>query len=107
MRMWKVNPRLMCRKHLLGEHVEMHMFIGTIMNGKSVQGYLDNQLVEMHNIWKRHEELVREMKRRGYNHNSPLANCVKVEAGYVDVRDNIEELKRRCKDCRRRMVNGK
>ena len=26
MRMWMVNPRIMCRQHLLGEHVEIHMF---------------------------------------------------------------------------------
>ena len=23
MRMWMVNPKIMCRKHLLGEHVEL------------------------------------------------------------------------------------
>ena len=30
MRMWLVPPQLMCDQHLLGEHLEMHMFIGTI-----------------------------------------------------------------------------
>lgn len=25
--MWGVDPSAMCRNHLLGEHVEMHMFV--------------------------------------------------------------------------------
>ena len=25
MRMWMVNPKMMCNKHLLGEHVELHL----------------------------------------------------------------------------------
>ena len=36
MRMWNVDPKLMCNKHLLGEHVEMHMFFGTIQKGISM-----------------------------------------------------------------------
>ena len=41
MRMWMVNPEILCRKHLLGEHVELHMLVGWIIKGKSIQGYLD------------------------------------------------------------------
>lgn len=44
MRMWMVPPRHMCRKHLLGEHVELHMFVGSIKNGVRVEGYLANNL---------------------------------------------------------------
>lgn len=36
MRMWMVPPELMCRQHLLGEHVELHMFVGAINKGTSV-----------------------------------------------------------------------
>lgn len=38
MRMWNINPRYMCRKHLLGEHVETHMLVGSLRKEKSVQG---------------------------------------------------------------------
>ena len=27
MRMWMINPKLMCDQHLLGEHGELHKFI--------------------------------------------------------------------------------
>lgn len=40
MRMWKVNPKNMCRQHLLGEHVECHMFVGAILKGISLSGYI-------------------------------------------------------------------
>ena len=67
-----VNPRIMCREHLLGEHVEIHMFIGTINSNKSVKGYSQKGLLELHNLYARHADLVEEMKHRGYNHYSEL-----------------------------------
>lgn len=51
MRQWLVDPRCLCDKHLLGEHVEHHMFIGTLRKNKSIQGYLDkgfNLLIRTH-----------------------------------------------------------
>ena len=36
MRMWMIDPKLLCRKHLLGEHLEIHMFVGTINKGINV-----------------------------------------------------------------------
>lgn len=38
MRMWMVDPATMCDRHLLGEHAEIHMAIGTIAKGRSVAG---------------------------------------------------------------------
>ena len=47
MRMWMVPPSKMCRQHLLGEHVEIHMLVGTMRKGKSMQGFYDNRLVDL------------------------------------------------------------
>jgi hypothetical protein len=101
MRMWMVDPQKMCRMHLLGEHVECHMFAGTINKGVSIRGYLDKRLVEIHNLQKRHDELAVEMQRRGYQHKSTLifhSDCV---AGSIDRESNVKELCRRCRECRR------
>ena len=99
--MWKVEPNKLCRKHLLGEHAEMHMFAGTIRAGKSVQGYLDKGLVELRAILPRHERLKAEMLKRGYRHASPLqAIPVQPNLGKVDVASNYRELRRRCSDCK-------
>jgi hypothetical protein len=106
MRMWMVNPRLMCRKHLLGEHVELHMFVAAIRRGLSLQGYLDKKLFEPHNVVRRHDDLVGELERRGYRHRSPLPEFVPVRAGRINRRENLAELARRCAQCRNIQQNG-
>jgi len=103
MRMWNVDPALLCRQHLLGEHVEMHMFEGCCRRGKSLAGYIGKGLVELGNINNRHDELVTEMERRGYNHKSPLAAIRAKPEGRVDIAQNIADLCARCPDCRERV----
>jgi len=108
MRMWNVNPKQMCSKHILGEHVEMHMFVGTINKGISIKGYLEKGLIEPHNINKRHQELVEEMERRGMKHNSELPKLLvepKVE-GRVSRTDNQKLLASRCLECRERIIQA-
>lgn len=65
MRDWKINPKFLCNQHLLGNHVEIHMFAGCIDKNKSFDGYIEKGLVEVHNLEIRHNELAKEMKRRG------------------------------------------
>lgn len=103
MRMWNVQPSVMCRKHLLGEHVEMHMFAGCINKGKNISGYIDKGLVEISKINGRHEELALEMKRRCYKHSSPCPkiDVIKAVEGMVDISKSRAELARRCPECKR------
>ena len=102
MRMWMVDPRIMCRKHLLGEHVECHMFAGTLIKGRSVQGYLDKGLLEERSLLVRHDQLSKEMAFRGYSHNSPMLDMILRDRGKVDVAWSLKELLARCKECRLR-----
>ncbi len=97
--MWMVNPKKLCRQHLLGEHKELHQLVGSLRKGKSIQGHLDRGHVEVHSIKKRHAELVNEMLARGYKHLSPLKTYKKFKAGKVNVLENERELERRCKNC--------
>jgi len=101
MRMWNVNPKKMCYQHILGEHVEMHMFVGSINKGITLDGYINTGLVEIHNIRKRHDELVEEMLRRGIKHNSPLENFESKKMGKVDVKENEKILAERCPTCKK------
>jgi len=103
MRQWHVDPSLLCRRHLLGEHLEVHMFIGALRKGKSIKGFIEKGLVEVHTLVTRHGELVAEMLNRGYGHRSPIAEIDELlmyEAGSVDRAGNLLELKRRCESCR-------
>ena len=104
MRMWNISPEFLCNKHLLGEHVEMHMFFGTLNLCKRIDGYISNGLVEVHNIKRRHDELAQEMNKRGYSHKSPIQDSnVFFKAGFVDVTKSFEELQLRCTECRRKI----
>ncbi len=94
-----VPPRKMCRKHLLGEHVEIHMVVATLRLGKSVAGFLEKGLLELHNLHRRHDQLVTEMLRRGYRHRSPLGPVPRQRAGKIDRKANARELARRCPEC--------
>lgn len=106
MRMWNVPPQYMCRKHLLGEHLEIHMFVSSIRLGKKMQGYIKNNLLETHNLKKRHDEIVNEMIKRKYNHKTPLDDPGFISEGNINVAVSSMILFSRCKDCRKRMELG-
>ena len=38
MRMWMIDPKLLCRKHLLGEHGEIHKHLPSLRKGHRVDG---------------------------------------------------------------------
>ena len=96
-----INPKMMCKRHLLGEHYECHMFAGCLNKGKSLKGYLNNNLFDPASLTKRHDELVEEMGLRGYAHNSPIADYTG-EPNPIDVSRSLANLLDRCLDCRRR-----
>lgn len=99
-----VDPRIMCRNHLLGEHSEIHLFVWNIDAGHSVRGYIDKGLLEIHNLYDRHEDLARELRRRGYRHNSELDAKWKMakKEGSIDRQKSLRALIGRCAKCRER-----
>lgn len=105
--MWMTVPKQMCDAHLLGEHVELHMLVGAIREGISLDGYIENGLVNLPDIRERHMELVLEMRNRGMNHKSPLPDYVLPHryrgARSVVLAKSIHDLKTRCTECRRRI----
>ena len=75
MRVWDIEPQKLCRNHLLGEHREIHAMWSVITENK--KGYsLHPETIrwkgKLKALYNRHEELVKEMTDRGYNHRSPL-----------------------------------
>jgi hypothetical protein len=80
-RVWdQVDPALMCRQHLLGEHREVHGLwnaIRRIHAGEERVGYANHPetrrwLMHPQALLIRHERLRFEMHERGYRHESPL-----------------------------------
>jgi hypothetical protein len=110
--MWMIEPKLMCRKHLLGEHLELHMLLSSIKKGKKLDGFIDKRIIEPINIYYRHFLIVEEMNRIGFNHKTDIDQIewlyiaadiiLKDEKLYhatVDKNKSISDLTFRCKQC--------
>lgn len=77
MRVWDIHPKHLCRKHLLGEHRELHGLWNILTLHKGRGGYSRHPetlrwVGKQKALYFRHEALVAEMLRRGYKHHSPL-----------------------------------
>ena len=69
--MWMVNPGVMRNQHMPGEHVELHIIIGTVKRNKSISGYLNGH-AQLGLIIARHAQLVDEMECRHMNNQSVI-----------------------------------
>lgn len=99
MRMWMVDPSIMCKQHLLGEHLELHMLRTHLTKGKRVDGFVRNGLIDTSQIQSRHDQLVAEISNRGWNHKSDLEFIHDEPVGKVDLQVSLDELASRCTRC--------
>jgi len=107
MRMWTADVKYLCDQHLLGEHHEMHMFVGAINRGTSVDGYIRGNLLDPSRLVARHTELATEMSARGMNHLSPLPRLYREQSVCpLDEEESRRELFQRCKLCELRYIGG-
>ena len=72
MRMWMIDPTLLCRKHLLGEHYEIHKAVGFLRNGRSLEPWVINGYLDPRLLQSRHDAIAQELAAREYIHSSPL-----------------------------------
>ncbi len=108
MRIWDLPPEKLCRNHLLGEHSELHAVWSILTQGK--KGYANHPEVvrwrgKLKALYAKHDEIVAEMQRRGYRHNSPLEPSLATGAGhqdeFVDSPDEqVQILRQKGCDCR-------
>jgi hypothetical protein len=105
MRIWDIPPEKLCRNHLLGEHRELHAIWSILTKGKT--GYANHPETKrwrghLKALYLRHEELVKELIRRGYRHQSPLekhlATGKSAQAEFVDSPDVQKEILKK-KNC--------
>jgi hypothetical protein len=94
LRIWDIEPSVLCRQHLLGEHRELHALWAVLTKDK--RGYANHPETrrwrgKLRALYLRHEALVGEMQRRGYNHQSDLdpalATGLAVQDEFVDPPD--------------------
>ncbi len=72
MKMWSILPATMCDQHILGEHVDMHVFADWMRHRREEPWhYIKNGMVNVNAVTSRHDVLAEEMVKRSRTHNSP------------------------------------
>jgi hypothetical protein len=99
MRIWDISPSKLCRNHLLGEHRELHAMWVVITENKKGYSLHPETLRwkgKLKAMYLRHDQLVLEMTKRGYNHKSNAKQC-----DYVDsIERQIQILKKKGCSCK-------
>jgi hypothetical protein len=106
--MWMVNPSIFCRQHLMGQHVEFHMFLGSLKRKINIDGYIQSNCIEILALNSYHDFCVQEMLRRNYNHRTPLPPISQDILSYysnylsikVDQQASLHMLLSRCQECK-------
>jgi len=106
MLIWDIEPKYLCANHLLGEHRELHAIWNILtLNRRGYRRHPETRRWEgkLAALYKRHEQLVREMEARGFRHASPLdprlATGESVQTEYIDTPEQQREILR-SKGCR-------
>ena len=107
MRVWDIPPQKLCRRHLLGQHNEIHALWTVISEGRTGYAHHPETLRwkgKLPALLSRHDSTSAEMVRRGYNHRSPLGAGElageRVQLEYVDtVEAQIDILRAKGCEC--------
>jgi len=118
-----VKPKYMCGAHLRGEHAEIHMFIGALKKQKRMDGFIEEDCLEIISIIGRHKKLAAELNRRSKSGNSHKSwnlprtwNQLYKIVKYLPFKYLIHTINRkrsqqmlfdRCPDCKARFENSK
>jgi hypothetical protein len=109
--MLMIDPKYLCKNHLLGEHNEIHKHRNIFEKKHSIKNRISPIVqIEPDSMSKRHDDLMNEMLRRGYNHKS---NYIQPDLSYlnnteryakVDTNISINDLKNRCILCKKNLL---
>jgi len=108
-----IDPKLLCDKHLLGEHGEIHKH----RHNFEKQHKIDNRIspvvqIEPSSMETRHNDLANEMIKRGMNHKSPFSQPdISYLPDYqsnakVNIGVSLNDLSNRCVECGNRIGRG-
>jgi len=110
MRMWMIPPKMLCNKHLLGEHGEIHKHRHNFIKKHNMTGRMEPIVqIEPQSMGIRHDQVAAEMKDRGMNHQSPFDQPDisylpdRFQNMKVDLENSIQDLHHRCEECSHRI----
>jgi len=106
MRTWMVNPKLMCKKHIVGEHGEIHKHRHNFEKGHSITGRIYPVVqIEPKAMKARHDELAKYLNHKSPYEQPDISYLPDDEQNAkVDIEVSLKELCRRCPDCRKKIM---
>jgi hypothetical protein len=94
------DPEKMCDDHLLGNHNEAHQLVGYLQDESNISkliGHAARGQIDLTQLQTWHDDLAEEMKRRGFDHASPLDAPDHVPIGEGSIgRSTTNKLRDRC-----------
>lgn len=115
MRIWFVPVEELDDRHLLGEHMELHVMANALIRGGGWSNHPATRFFEgkLGALYRRHEEQVAEMERRGWHGHNSVFPAEDIPPGEVDATIEVtaEMLERDRKDLAERkrlteLMNG-
>jgi hypothetical protein len=90
MRIWDIDPKYLCRRHLLAEHRELHGLWNILTKHQAKGGYSKHPetlrwVGKQKALFNRHEQLVMEFMLRQYQHHTPLDKRLAIGIGQQTV----------------------
>lgn len=104
MRMWMADPSLMCSKHRVGEHGEIHKHRHNFLKHHSIKGRVSPVVqIEPESMKARHDELAVTLNNHKSPYEMPDLSHLPIEQriARVDQEESIRELCRRCPECKK------
>lgn len=112
-----INPKLLCDRHLLGEHLELHKHLPSFKKRHSISNRVSPVVqIEPLSMQSRHDMLAEEIGKRwpkNNPHRSPFPVDIKTLLEYlperersvkVDLSISETDLCNRCPSCRERIL---
>lgn len=109
-RQWLSDPRLMCKQHILGEHLEAHIFVSKMQKETSLKGFRKGSMFFGAEFVKsRHDKIAKLLKQP---HKTPLfigeleiKNYPYIAPTLYDLTKSMEDLLGRCEECKRKHLD--
>jgi len=104
-----LDPRIMCKKHILGEHGEIHKHRHNFVKKHSIKGRIFPIVqIEPASMKKRHDELAKYLNHKSEYEMPDISHLPHNQReAKVDKNISISDLSERCEVCRKLMKEAK
>lgn len=107
--MWGIHPDYMCKKHIIGEHGEIHKHRHNFVKGHSILGRMYPVVqIDPKNMERRHDQLARYLNHKSPYKQPDLSHYSEDLLSFeIDIEQSRKDLMDRCPKCKELLKNAK